>query len=265
MNLTQILTAAEDRLFPALRLTSHERALYYHLLRHSRLVGRRAVTRSKQQLADALDLAPTTIRNALRSLHRAGCIRIAARLGIHGLSLEVRLPEEALASAAFALPSELPLRPSASSAPLRQPSESPNPLTFSRFDSSTSVHSAPSTSQPLNLSTCLPPKRGRGRSTGRFRSKSLRAACFNREQARCFYCLRALREGAWSLDHVVPAAAGGDDSPNNAVAACHECNCRKGEMNAADFLRSLYRRGLLTAGELESRLAALRALCAPAH
>lgn len=211
MDLMRFFMDAEDRLFLSLRLTSHERALYYHLLRHSRLEGRTSATRSKQQLADALDLAPTTIRNSLRALDRAGCIRIAARLGLRGLLIEVRLP------------SEIPDLKSTPSSP----------------------------------STLLLPRSGKGRATGRFRSPAVREACFTREQGRCFYCLRALRPGAWSLDHVVPAGAGGDDSPANAVASCHECNCAKGETSAPDFLRSLYRKGLLTAVELESRLKAL--------
>jgi hypothetical protein len=38
------------------------------------------------------------------------------------------------------------------------------------------------------------------------------------------------------------------------------CNSRKGDRHAADFLRWLYRDGRLTARELSARLRALRAL-----
>jgi len=227
MDLVRIFADAEDRLFPSLRLTTHERALYYHLLRHSRFDGRASVTRTKQQLADALDLAPTTIRNALRALARAGCIRIAARLGLRGMQLDIRLPAEIF----------LRCHPEESAAA----DDEGSALAVQSSDSS-----------------ALLPKRGRA--DGRFRSPAVRDACFAREGGRCFYCLRALREGAWSLDHVVPLVAGGDDSAANAVAVCHECNCSKGESAAPDFLRSLYRRGLLTAVELESRVKALQSL-----
>ncbi|MCJ8335342.1 MAG: hypothetical protein MJH10_14030 [Epibacterium sp.] len=58
----------------------------------------------------------------------------------------------------------------------------------------------------------------------------------DREGRKCFYCLR------------------------NIVAACHKCNTRKQAMAAPDFLRSLFRRGLLSEDEFTERLSALEQL-----
>ena len=87
----------------------------------------------------------------------------------------------------------------------------------------------------------------------------LRRAIIGREGGRCFYCRRVLRAGEAVLDHVVPLARGGSAGEENIVASCCECNWRKGEQDAEDFLRALYRAGRLTASELDERVAALRA------
>ena len=39
-NLEQTIKDSEDYLFPAKRMTCRERSLYYHLLRHTRLIGK---------------------------------------------------------------------------------------------------------------------------------------------------------------------------------------------------------------------------------
>jgi len=52
----------------------------------------------------------------------------------------------------------------------------------------------------------------------------------------------------------------GRNSYRNLVSCCADCNSRKGELRAADFLRSLYRERRLTAAELAARLRALDAL-----
>jgi hypothetical protein len=80
-----------------------------------------------------------------------------------------------------------------------------------------------------------------------------------RDDSRCFYCLRELRSN-WVLDHVVAVAHGGTNSYRNIVACCHECNAAKQASSAEDFLRSLYRRGLLGSPELEARKQALESL-----
>jgi hypothetical protein len=62
------------------------------------------------------------------------------------------------------------------------------------------------------------------------------------------------------LDHVVPRAQSGSNSYRNLVSCCLECNSRKGETPAGDFLRWLFREGRLTPAELTDRLRALEDL-----
>ena len=62
------------------------------------------------------------------------------------------------------------------------------------------------------------------------------------------------------LDHVVPRSQFGRNSYRNLVSACLDCNSRKGERSAGDYVRWLFREGRLTEGELLARLRALRAL-----
>jgi hypothetical protein len=80
------------------------------------------------------------------------------------------------------------------------------------------------------------------RAPNAFKNPRLRRTIFRREGGRCFYCRRRLRRGEWTLDHVVPRAAGGADDASNAVACCAECNVAKGSMRATDFLRTVRRR-----------------------
>ncbi len=40
MDFASTLKSCEDFLFPALKMTVRERSLYYHLFRHTRLVGK---------------------------------------------------------------------------------------------------------------------------------------------------------------------------------------------------------------------------------
>jgi hypothetical protein len=64
------------------------------------------------------------------------------------------------------------------------------------------------------------------------------------------------------LDHVVPRVRFGRNSYRNLVSSCMECNTRKGDRPAPDFLRTLYRQGRLTPAELDARLRALKDLAA---
>jgi len=94
------------------------------------------------------------------------------------------------------------------------------------------------------------------------KSRELRQAIHAREDGICFYCLRRIPDRMRCLDHVVPRAQLGRNSYRNLVSCCLECNSRKGERPAGDFLRWLYREGRLTATELTSRLRALETLAA---
>lgn len=93
-------------------------------------------------------------------------------------------------------------------------------------------------------------------------NRMLREAIHEREGGLCFYCLRQLTATLKCLDHVVPRAALGRNTYRNLVSCCLECNSQKGEKQAEDFLRGLYRMRRLTDAELNGRLRALDALAA---
>lgn len=62
---------------------------------------------------------------------------------------------------------------------------------------------------------------------------------------RCYYCDSALCRGAQhpkaqpTLDHRVPPGRGGSNAIENLVAACFDCNQRKGDMTGDEFLAML--------------------------
>jgi 5-methylcytosine-specific restriction endonuclease McrA len=60
----------------------------------------------------------------------------------------------------------------------------------------------------------------------------------------------------------VPRVRFGRNSYRNLVSCCSECNARKNDRPAPDFLRTLYRLGRLTPAELDGRLDALKDLAA---
>jgi hypothetical protein len=86
-----------------------------------------------------------------------------------------------------------------------------------------------------------------------------RALIFEREKHRCFYCLRGIDRANGVMEHVVKRTTGGNGY-RNVVAACRQCNDRKGASSAEDFLRILYRGSILNAAEFEDRLSHLERL-----
>jgi 5-methylcytosine-specific restriction endonuclease McrA len=93
-------------------------------------------------------------------------------------------------------------------------------------------------------------------------SWALRKTIHDRERAACFYCLRRTPANVRCLDHVVPRVRFGRNSYRNLVSCCIECNTRKNDRPARDFLRTLYRLGRLTPAELDARLRALKDVAA---
>ena len=94
---------------------------------------------------------------------------------------------------------------------------------------------------------------------------ALRLAIHDREGGRCFYCLRRMARRNRCLDHVVPRASLGLNSYRNLVSCCQDCNVKKTDRRAEEFLRWLFREGKLNTLELRSRFSALRALKAGKH
>jgi len=56
-----------------------------------------------------------------------------------------------------------------------------------------------------------------------------RQSIFERDGCTCQYCGDHYPRSRLTLDHIVPASRGGDDSWENLVVACHTCNVRKAD------------------------------------
>ena len=64
-----------------------------------------------------------------------------------------------------------------------------------------------------------------------------RREVFARSEGRCHYCRMCLAlDGCWHVEHQLPRALGGDDSPSNLVAACAPCNLAKRDRTALEFV-----------------------------
>ena len=83
----------EDDLAPRLGLNLTERVVYAHLLRHSRLEGKRQLRFGIVWLARSVRLSDQPARHAVRSLAAKGALRLVDRT-MAGHMVEVFLPEE---------------------------------------------------------------------------------------------------------------------------------------------------------------------------
>ena len=83
-----------------------------------------------------------------------------------------------------------------------------------------------------------------------------RLLILERESHHCFYCLRSINKSNYVIEHV-ESRPEGNNSYRNLVAACRQCNNRKNDLPADEFLRGLYRDGFLGASELQARLSQL--------
>jgi hypothetical protein len=86
-----------------------------------------------------------------------------------------------------------------------------------------------------------------------------REAILRREGHLCFYCLRSIDAQSYVIEHIISRPVG-DNSYRNLVAACRQCNNRKGSGPAEEFLRVLYREGLLNQDEFKDRMSHLGCL-----
>lgn len=55
-----------------------------------------------------------------------------------------------------------------------------------------------------------------------------RNAVFKRDNYSCQYCSKGLTSAQITIDHIIPKSRGGNNTFENCVAACHECNEKKG-------------------------------------
>lgn len=89
-----------------------------------------------------------------------------------------------------------------------------------------------------------------------FNDAQNRLAILKRENFCCFYTLKQIDANSFVVEHVV-SRPNGDNGYRNVVAASREANNRKGTMPADDFIRLLFREGLLSEQECVARLKAL--------
>jgi len=201
VDITEVIQQIEDSLVPRLKLDAEEARLYYHLFRHTRLVGKHDVLVSVARLAEAINSSKNLVKSRLRSLQDRGAIMVTGT-GWVGTRVRVLLPAE--------IPGVI------------LPDSAVEGIDIDGIDF--------------------------------YHDLKYRPSIFERENGRCFYCRRVLTDEDSGLDHVEPQRSGGMNSYKNVVSACHSCNSSKGVLGAEDFMRNLYRRGLLTASEIEERL-----------
>jgi hypothetical protein len=89
----QLWAEIEEQLVPALSILPTDRAVYFYLVRRSRLAGRRKVEIGARTLSRGSGISRSTTRNALRRLVGKGLLRILKR-SYQGLRIEVLLPRE---------------------------------------------------------------------------------------------------------------------------------------------------------------------------
>lgn len=74
-------------------------------------------------------------------------------------------------------------------------------------------------------------------SSQRKRVSRRRMEVFRRSDGRCVFCNTTLQiEGPWEADHAKPRALGGSDEPLNLYACCVQCNRRKRDRTAIEFV-----------------------------
>ncbi len=93
MDFALIITQIEDHVVLRLKLDVGETRLYYHLLRHSRFIGKHDVLISVAQLAEVLNCSKNTVKPRLRTLQDKKVIDVT-NTGWAGTRIKVFLPSE---------------------------------------------------------------------------------------------------------------------------------------------------------------------------
>jgi len=203
LDINAIAREIEDILFQRLELDVWERALYWHLFRHTHLEGRPTFVTGLEALSRKTAASTTKLREAIRSMAAKGCITIDDR-NRAGHAITVLLPAQ--------IPGLLVVSP-------------PAPIDIEQLDF--------------------------------YQDRQYLQALMERQEGQCIYCLRMLTAESAVLDHLVSQMAGGSNSYKNIVVACHACNSRKQASSADEYLRLLYREGLLGQDDLRERLEVL--------
>lgn len=200
--LKKTIEEIEDYLVPFLKLDTYEKSLYYHLFRHTRLIGKQETIFVLSTATKTVGLTEFSARDRIRKLNEKGCVTIH-ELTRNGIRVSILLPVEI-----------------------------PNCVTIPEtIDKDIDIE---------QIDFYLAPK--------------FRLTILKRENNQCFYCFKKITEENYVLDHLTSQGNAGKNSYKNIVAACHECNSSKTGKNGEDFVRLLYRKGIISSTELENRL-----------
>ena len=93
LNVKHLWKQFEDFLFPRLRLSITDRAVYSHLIRHSRLEGQLQLRFSMPWLARGIGISTGPVRESVRRLVVLGAFRLI-RGSKAGHVIRVLLPDE---------------------------------------------------------------------------------------------------------------------------------------------------------------------------
>jgi hypothetical protein len=93
INVPRLWEEIEEEFYPGRRVGLGERVLYFHLLRLTRLAGKRLLNISVPRLALALSMSKNGTRNALYGLAKNGAVRLLQH-NRAGHYMEVKLPRE---------------------------------------------------------------------------------------------------------------------------------------------------------------------------
>src|SRR5258708_13302886 len=93
LNVKQLWIQFEDFLLPPLRRSITDRAVYSHLIRHSRLEGQLQLRFSMPGLPRGIGVSTGPVRDAVRRLVVLGALRLIRRSKA-GHVIDVRLPDE---------------------------------------------------------------------------------------------------------------------------------------------------------------------------
>ena len=201
-NVVLVIQQIEDFLVPHLELDTFEKSLYYHLFRHTRLIGKTEFLFVISAAPKAVGMTDYAARDRIRALDKKGCIKIR-EITRNGLIVEVYLP------------AELP-------GCIKDNTHSSEPIDIENIDF--------------------------------YNDPVFRKSIFEREKHSCFYCYKKITDKNGVLDHLIAQVNKGTHSYRNVVACCHECNSKKRGQNGVDFVRGLYRNGIVNSEELQDRL-----------
>ena len=83
-----------------------------------------------------------------------------------------------------------------------------------------------------------PEIKGKEYQQGPLYQTNLRAAVLHRDGHKCVYCGKSGKRHRLELDHAIPKTLGGSDSYENRLAACYDCNLKKGNQPLEVFLKN---------------------------